>query len=711
MYGHPTKHLAENPRTAIKARIKRASKQARSKMRTLDRDQAARLEGIYRAALDDLGEYLERRAGDDNTLRLEVMRDLLDQAEMRMNLLARERDETLGTLLREAANLGVQPFVAPDIGINITRVADEAVRFVTHFTAEDGLQLSDRLWRIDQHGRDVVSQAIQSHIIQGHSASQAAQDFLLRGERMPAHLRDKIGKANPQAIKRVMGRDLMTGEGSAYANALRLFRTEINRAHGEAYQAAAFEDESVIGTRFLLSPNHPRTDICDMHARVNRFGLGPGVYPKGKNPWPAHPNTLSFVEVVFDDEVSKDDKQGKENRIAWLKRQDPATQASVLGARAKQAALRQGVLRENAITTPWRVLKKRYERQGIDITGAIPHGGGTREAVAEDVGVIIKTSVPADFPTGDTLRRASAITRKQVNGARAHDYIKNDDGQYLVRFRHGRRYQPDKVREKTYNKASLSGMDVELVNATNRMLHEVNQVGDRVGIPHLRNVNSSAGGALARMGDGSLSLSKDNNRNFRGRMTQAEAITHYERQISNRMATVEQIKDHFPESTRSSGIKRQIETQEKDIALLNQRLQKLRDGVPVHVVVNPPNEWKPGSSLPKPFTTDAYFSLPEDKFRTTVWHEYGHHIHQQLGVTSAREYVDPPLEKHLAGLFKKKVGAGGKGGDAFPTRYSTTNHKEWFAESYSLYRLGRSDLVDTDMLALIHKIERGEWTQ
>lgn len=385
MYGHPRAiRLEENPRTRVKAAIKRASSKARRDMRKLDREQAARLETIYRSAVDDLSGYLESRAGDNNTLRLEVMRDLLDQATARMNLMAQERDTALGELLRDAADLGARPFLeAVGTGVNITRVADEAVRFVTTFVADDGLQLSDRIWRIDQHGRDAVSHAISRHIIQGHSASQAAQEFVTRGEAVPAALRDKIGQANPGTIKRVIGRDLMTGDGSAYSNALRLFRTEINRAHGEAYQAAAFEDPDVIGMRFLLSPEHPRTDICDMHARVNRYGLGPGVYPKGKNPWPAHPNTTSFVEAVFADEVSDDDRAGRETPTDWLQAQSPGVQVGVLGVN-KSWALRTGHLPENAINTPWRILKKRLERRGIDVPTTMSLSGDFLENSGDD---------------------------------------------------------------------------------------------------------------------------------------------------------------------------------------------------------------------------------------------------------------------------------------------------------------------------------------
>jgi hypothetical protein len=122
---------------------------------------------------------------------------------------------------------------------------------------------------------------------------------------------DKLTAAGAQGIGKNIADSILESEGNPYDAALRVFRTELNRAHGEAYQAAAFAHLDVIGTRFLLSPNHPRHDICDMHAHANVHGLGPGVYPKSKNPWPAHPNTLSYVEVVFDDSVGLVHIRGK----------------------------------------------------------------------------------------------------------------------------------------------------------------------------------------------------------------------------------------------------------------------------------------------------------------------------------------------------------------------------------------------------------------
>lgn len=707
MYGFPgiqpqPRRLAEHSRTATKAGIKRGSKRARTNLQALDRVLLVQVEQIYKNAVRDIGAYLRSRAADDNTLRLEVMRSLIDQAEARLNILAAERNGLMDEGLRQAAGYGVEPFAGvPEIGASLSAISDDAVRFVVGFVAEDGLQLSDRIWALDNHAREVVSSEIQRAVVQGHSASQAARNLLARGLNIPPELARKMTAAQWDKIYREIDNGLFSGEGSAYSNARRVMRTEINRAHGQAYQAAAFDHPDVIGTRFLLSPRHPRTDICDMHARVNRYGLGPGVYPEGKNPWPAHPNTLSFTEVVFRDEVSESDRQGKENRIDWLKRQDPATQAQILSSRAKQQALRQGVLREGEINTPWRVLKKKYLRRGIDISGAVPGsqppGPG---AVIDDDGIIIKTKVPGDFPAAETMTQAGKIGRQYVTQGRAYQYLKNAHGEYLVRFRHGPKYRPDHVRTKKYNKLSYSGLKVETANAVNRGLHEVDQVAEKLGLPALRGVNTAAGKAAASMGDGILAVSKYNNRYFEKQISKPEAIQLYQGQIKSKQKAIERVTESPSYSENSR--KRVIAGYQQDVENIKGKIKQLNDGVPVEVVQNPPSKWTPGSNEPKPFTTDAYFPFPADKFKTTIWHEFGHHIHQQLNVKNGNDFLRPPLEMKLEELY-------GKTGKIFPTRYSATNPKEWFAESYSLYRMGRSDLVDQNLLQLIRQIEKGEF--
>jgi len=111
--------------------------------------------------------------------------------------------------------------------------------------------------------------------------------------------------------------------------------------------------------RFLLSPAHPEPDICDLHAAANLHGLGPGVYPnREKCPWPAHPNTLSYVEVVFKDEITDADRAGKETVNEALARLTPEQRKGVLGVN-KAKVFEAGKLKQGMVKSSWRSVQKR----------------------------------------------------------------------------------------------------------------------------------------------------------------------------------------------------------------------------------------------------------------------------------------------------------------------------------------------------------------
>lgn len=70
----------------------------------------------------------------------------------------------------------------------------------------------------------------------------------------------------------------------------RIAQTELARAHQASVAAELMADESIDVVQVRINPAHPRTDICDFHARADLFGLGPGNYPKAKAPRPPfHP--------------------------------------------------------------------------------------------------------------------------------------------------------------------------------------------------------------------------------------------------------------------------------------------------------------------------------------------------------------------------------------------------------------------------------------
>lgn len=121
--------------------------------------------------------------------------------------------------------------------------------------------------------------------------------------------------------------------------------------------------------------------------------------------------------------------------------------------------------------------------------------------------------------------------------------------------------------------------------------------------------------------------------------------------------------------------------------------------------------WQVGDDLKdRPRLASQYFDDPVDKFNNTVVHEYGHTLHQEYNrVGTERGRVEPPVEKYLAHLFydkkdKRKINPD----NVYPTGYSEYDHHEWFAESFSLYNMGRKDLVDPKLVNLLDEMKRND---
>jgi hypothetical protein len=353
-------------RLAEKATIRRATTRAQRDMDRLDADSLKALKEIYEEAGKDIRRRIEAAGTEAGNVPLSQLQDLLEQVNARLRLMSSSREQLLDTSLREAALLGITPYTIETSGraplidaVARMQIADEALRFVRNFIASDGLQLSDRIWRLDRQARDQIVNAIEQAVIQGHGAGQAARELLMRGQAIPIDLQTKIDDANAARIAREAQMALLSGSGSPMDNAMRVMRTELNRAHGEAYMQGGEDHPDFAGWRFLLSPQHPEFDICDLHAAANLHGLGPGVYPsREKCPWPAHPNTLSYVEIVFSDEISEADRAGKETPMQALERLTPAQQRGVLGVN-KYKAFKDGQLRQGMIKAPWKDVRKR----------------------------------------------------------------------------------------------------------------------------------------------------------------------------------------------------------------------------------------------------------------------------------------------------------------------------------------------------------------
>lgn len=340
-----------------RATIRRATLAARRALETLDAVGAEELARLYGAAAENLRATIVLAGGADGSVALGELRSVLAQVEGVLDNLAATRNGVVAAGMGQAAEIGAGAAVLDSAAS--MRVASEALALTRAFVAADGLMLADRLWRLDRGAKEAIERAVELAVIQGQGSAQAAREFLARGQPVPPEVAARLGAGNATALGSEAAQ-LLAGRGeSALYQAQRVFRTEINRAHGEAFMAGADLHPDFAGFRFLLSPNHPKHDICDLLATQNVYGLGPGVYPsREKLPWPAHPNTLSYVEVVYADQVSAADKAGKETPMAALNRMAPEVRDGVLG-KGKAEIFDDGKLRQGMIRSTLGAVRRR----------------------------------------------------------------------------------------------------------------------------------------------------------------------------------------------------------------------------------------------------------------------------------------------------------------------------------------------------------------
>ncbi|MDG4549860.1 MAG: hypothetical protein P9G45_05540 [Candidatus Contendobacter sp.] len=80
----------------------------------------------------------------------------------------------------------------------------------------------------------------------------------------------------------------------------RIARTEIARAQNAQIARELLADEQIGFVQIRLSSKHPKTDICDLHAKLDAYGLGPGVYPKAEAPLPPfHPHCYCLQRPIL----------------------------------------------------------------------------------------------------------------------------------------------------------------------------------------------------------------------------------------------------------------------------------------------------------------------------------------------------------------------------------------------------------------------------
>lgn len=152
-----------------------------------------------------------------------------------------------------------------------------------------GLNLSQRVWNIQNGTKEQLELLMSSGITEGRAAARMAPDirrYLKEPNKQFRRIRDKqTGKlklSNP-------AKDYHPGRGvyrSSYRNALRLARNEVNMSYRHSDTLRREKLPFVTGITVHLSNSHPTYDICDELQ---------GDYPKQFNFGGWHPNCICYT--------------------------------------------------------------------------------------------------------------------------------------------------------------------------------------------------------------------------------------------------------------------------------------------------------------------------------------------------------------------------------------------------------------------------------
>ena len=269
-----------------------------------------------------------------------------------------------------------------------------------------------------------------------------------------------------------------------------------------------------------------------------------------------------------------------------------------------------------------------------------------------------------------------------------------------------------KLRENIEDPVQLSSLTPKNIPILNTHLENMQLTCQKLGIPRLRGVIASkpVKESMASMKDGILVLSDDALRNNEQEIL-SMLINRNKAKLENSIEQssiiklyMEYIKKDFKKynpKTKWEGSSRQKELLQhegkhlkeymEEIEQCKVRLKELEtNGVDALV-----SSWKIGDDKTKrPFSADEYFKV-SDRPKLVLDHEFGHHIHQQMGVIDKKTFDNPPVEQDIEKIYNI---ASKRKDFVSPSKYADSTPQEWFAESYSLHVNGRDDLVDKRLL-------------
>ncbi len=113
----------------------------------------------------------------------------------------------------------------------------------------------------------------------------------------------------------------------------RIAQTELHKGFTDRQAEKLSIDNDLDFVQVRLSSTHPRPDICDFHARLNKYGLGEGVYPKDQAPVPPfHPFCRCLLSPRYDIVSNTRYREALAAEQIFINQFDNRTGAEIMGS-------------------------------------------------------------------------------------------------------------------------------------------------------------------------------------------------------------------------------------------------------------------------------------------------------------------------------------------------------------------------------------------
>lgn len=271
-------------------------RQARREVSKITLEQQKQLLELYDDAIKDLSRKA-RKSKKDSLERRWVL-DYNKELKKVKKELEKEINRQIKDSISKASKLGIEPqqmiinkilkLANIDTGDHFTsmfsQVQDNVVKdIILGNLYKDNKTLSDRIWSYGEDLEKDIQYTINQAILQKKSAIELAAD-LEKFVKEPAKRDTTWGRCYPNLKNKKVD-----------YNAVRLARTAINHAYQTATIQSSHLNPYVEGIKWGSVEQHGRTcQDCIDNANEDKYGLGPGVFPKGQVPLD-HPNGLCYM--------------------------------------------------------------------------------------------------------------------------------------------------------------------------------------------------------------------------------------------------------------------------------------------------------------------------------------------------------------------------------------------------------------------------------